>query len=395
VAQHPVLTNAHDVAELCRHIRDAGSFALDTEFVTENTYTPELSLVQIATPDRIAVIDSIAVPELDELWDLVADPSLPVIMHGAEQEERFCWDATGRMPGALFDVQLAVAFTGLRYPMNYSALVGSVLGIQMHQNQTRTDWTRRPLSPAQLEYAAEDVEHLHAVRDRITQQLDELGRVDWLQEERDRKLDSLAHDIENPRWWRVSGAQGLSRRSLAALRAVYFWRESLAERRDMPRKRVLRDDLIVSVATALPENEDSLRRLRGYEKRKDRDIQEILNCVHDALEMADDELPASRRPHREQSLARMLGLLMEAVLDETCADQEIDTSLVGTASDLRELIRWHLGGRSESERPTLMQGWRALVCGDILEAVLAGDVTVSVADPTSDHPLRIQRREID
>ncbi len=395
MAHHPVLTQPDDVADLCGHIRDARTFALDTEFVTEKTYTPELSLVQIATPDRIAVIDALAVPDLNELWDLVADLSLPVIMHGPEQEERFCWEATGRMPGALFDVQLAVAFTGLRYPMNYSALVDSVLGIRMHQSQTRTDWTRRPLSDAQLEYAAEDVEHLHAVRDRITEQLEDLGRIDWLGEETERKLDSLAHDVENPRWWRVSGAQGLNRRSLAALREVYFWRESLAERRDMPRKRVLRDDLIVSVAGALPQNEDALRRLRGYEKRNARDIREILDCVHFALEIPEDELPEPRRPRKEQSLARMLALFMEAVLDETCADQDIDTSLVGTASDLRELVRWHLAGRSTQTRPVLMQGWRAVVCGDILEAVLAGGVTVSVADPTSKRPLRIQRHDLD
>lgn len=388
----PLLTAPADLTALCADIRAAGIFGLDTEFVTERTYRPELSLVQVALPERVVLVDALAVDTVEPVWELVADPAVPVVMHGAEQEARFCWHATGRLPGALFDIQLAAAFTGLRYPMNYASLVQAVLRVRARQGQTRTDWTRRPLSGAQLAYAAEDVAHLLPVHSQLTSRLAERGRLAWLEEETRTRLAAVERDIQQPRWWRVSGAQGLSRRALAALREIWFWREGLAERRNMPRKRVLRDDLIVSAATSMPRGEDELRRLRGFEKRNERDVRDVLRCIRRARELPDEELPESRRARGAQPLARMLALLMEAVLDETCADQEIDTSLVGTASDLRELARWHQDGAPPDARPALMSGWRASVCGDILEAVLAGSVTVSVRDPASERPLRIQRR---
>jgi ribonuclease D len=206
-------------------------------------------------------------------------------------------------------------------------------------------------------------------------------------------LASVEHDLNHPRWWRVSGTQGLSRRSLAAVRELFFWREDVASRRDMPRRRVLRDDLIVSAASALPATEDALRRLRGFEKRQSREVEEVLDRVRRAIDMPESELPESRRPRGQQSLARMLSLLMEAVLEETCVDQQVDASLVGTASDLRELVRWHLAGREDASLPALKRGWRAAVCGDILEAVLAGEVHVSVADPAARRPLAIERAD--
>ncbi len=381
------------MADVCRTIRHRGAFALDTEFVTEHTYYPELALVQIALPDEIFLIDPLAVPDLGEVWDLVADPSIVSIMHGAEQEARFCWQETGRMPGALFDVQLAVAFTGARFPLNYASLVQTVLGVRTRQNQTRTDWIRRPLAAAQLCYAVEDVDHLFPVHERLMDQLHELDRVSWLEEENAERLASVEHDLNHPRWWRVSGTQGLSRRSLAAVRELFFWREEVASRRDMPRRRVLRDDLIVSAASALPATEDALRRLRGFEKRQSREVEEVLDRVRRAIDMPESELPESRRPRGQQSLARMLSLLMEAVLEETCVDQQVDASLVGTASDLRELVRWHLAGREDASLPALKRGWRAAVCGDILEAVLAGEVHVSVADPAGRRPLAIERAD--
>ena len=387
----PLLTIPRDVTDLCRTIRDCSAFGLDTEFVTEHTYHPELALVQIAVRNEIFLIDPLAVPELGELWELVVDPSITSIMHGAEQEARFCWQETGQMPGALFDVQLAVAFTGARYPLNYASLVQTVLGVRMRQNQTRTDWTRRPLAAAQLGYAVEDVDHLFPLHERLTEQLDGLDRRAWFEEENDDRLESIAHDLTHPRWWRVSGTQGLSRRSLAAVRELYFWREEVAERRDTPRRRVLRDDLIVSAASTLPAVEDDLRRLRGFQRRQRGEVEDVLNCLRRAIDMPDSELPESRRPRSQQSVARMVSLLMEAVLEETCADQQIDATLVGTASDLRELVRWHLAGRDEESLPALKRGWRATVCGDILEAVLAGQVHVSVSDPAARRPLAIER----
>lgn len=141
-----LITDAGAADLLFDEIREAGRFALDTEFVSERTYRPRLALVQLATPDRVAAIDPLAVGDLEAVWSLVADPAVTTIVHGGEQEARFCHLATGRLPAAYIDVQLAAGFVGGRFPMSYANLVQQALGLRPRQGQARTDWLRRPLA---------------------------------------------------------------------------------------------------------------------------------------------------------------------------------------------------------------------------------------------------------
>ena len=157
-ASVPLITSLQEADALYDDIRRAGIFGLDTEFISENTYRPQLALAQIATPDRIAILDPLALPHLDPLWELATDPSITLIMHAGEQESRFCWYDTGRLPTNVFDVQLAAGLVGHRYPLAYHTLVRSVLNGRAEQGQTRTDWMRRPLTAPQLAYAAADVQ---------------------------------------------------------------------------------------------------------------------------------------------------------------------------------------------------------------------------------------------
>jgi ribonuclease D len=385
-----LLTTADAVDRLYADIRSAGVFGMDTEFVGEHTYRPVLSLIQVVVPDRTEIIDAQAVPELARFWELVADPSLVTIMHAAEQEARFCWYAIGALPENLFDVQLAAGLLGGHFPMSYTNLVQSQLNIQLRQTQSRTDWTRRPLSKAQLHYAAEDVEYLLPLWKRIGGQIDKLERGDWLEEENANRADALHRDLTESRWWRISGSQRLSRREMAAVREIYRWREAKAAARNTPRKRVLRDDLIVAAAKTMPQTIDDLRRMRGFERYGDRDVGTILDCVATARDLPDSDLPEARGTRgRAPTQARMLVLLLEAVLESVCVEKRVDAGLVGGASDLRDLVQWHLQGHDSSQLPSLLQGWRATVCGDILEAALNGDISVRVANPAASYPLSI------
>ncbi|MEE9278060.1 MAG: HRDC domain-containing protein, partial [Dehalococcoidia bacterium] len=367
-------------------------FALDTEFVTERTYRPELALIQIALPARVALVDAQAVPELTPLWELVAAPDTLTVVHAGEQEARFCWQATAALPQNFVDVQLAAGFIGERYPLAYAKLVRSLLDIPLKQDQTRSDWTRRPLTAPQLAYATEDVRHLLPLWQRLSDRLDALGRRSWFETEAAQRLVNLQDDLTETRWWQLAGAQRMGRRGLAAVRELYLWREAVAARRDLPRKWVLRDDLIISAAQTLPATAEDLRRLRGFERLRERDLAAVLNCLHRARELPQPELP--RNPERREyapDQARMLVLLLEAVLESICAEQHLDGALIGSASAIRELIRWHLNGCAADSPPALLKGWRATVCGDALEAALAGDVSVRVADPRSSHPLVLER----
>ena len=388
-----MLTTAAAVDDLCEAIRQAGRFALDTEFVGENSFLPRLALVQIALPDqRILLVDAQAVPDLGRLWELVADPGTETVVHALEQEARFCWHATGALPANLFDVQLAAAFTGERFPSALAHIARTFLGLRLDQRHTRTDWARRPLSAGQIEYAAEDVDHLLPLADQIAQGLHALGRHDWLAEESSARLATLQEDLTTPRWWRISGGHRLRGRHLAVVREIYLWREAVAASRDRPRRRILRDDLVIAAAEGLPEDEEGLRRIRGFERFPGRDLEAVLGAIQRAQTMPSSELPTLPQDRRNFAppQARMLTLLLEALLESTCVEQRVDAALLGGASDLRDLVRWHLADRPSDETPALLQGWRAQVCGDLLGDALAGAVCLRVADPGSPHPLIVE-----
>ena len=378
---------------LLDEIRHAGRFALDTEFVSERTYRPRLALVQIATPDRVAAIDPLAIEDLDALWRLVADPAVVTVVHGGEQEARFCRLATGCLPAAYVDVQLAAGFAGERFPMSYANLVERVLKRRPRQGQARTDWLRRPLSDSQMDYALEDVRHLHALWDRLERLLDARNRRSWLEEEEDRRLAAVERDLMGARWRRVAGAQKLSRRGLAVVRELSAWREREAAQRNHPRAWVLSDHLIVAIAESLPRSLADLRRLRGLDRVKDRYAATLLASVERALALPEDELPSRGRPSRKEAQVRMLGLLLEAVLESHCAKEGIDTSLVGGANDLRDLVRWHLDGKRGEAGLALIEGWRAELVGDLFEQALQGEVTVRVRDAWARDALEVAQCE--
>lgn len=376
---------------LYQEIRAAGIFGLDTEFVSEHTYRPQLALVQVATPDRIAILDPLALPHIGGIWQLAADPSIEIVMHAGEQESRFCWLETGSLPLNTFDVQLAAGFLGHRFPLAYHSLVRAVLNRRAEQGQTRSDWMRRPLSDRQLAYAAADVDHLLPLRDRLRAGLAQRDRLPWLAQETARRDAQLLDELTQQRWWRVSGAQKLGRRELAGVREIFAWREDLARSRDLPRRRVLRDDLIIAAVQASPQDEEDLRRVRGLQNLPHRDRPDLLHALHRARELPAQDLPQRRSSSGDApSQGRMLALTLEALLESICIEREVAPSLVGGAADLRRLIDWHLRGRDPDALPGLLSGWRADVCGALLEDALAGRVRIRVGDPASNHPLLVE-----
>ena len=385
-----LLDDPASVSRLCDDIARAGLFALDTEFVSERTYHPQLGLVQVATAEWIVAIDPLAVPDLSALWRLVADPTVTTVVHAGEQETRFCLAAAGALPGALFDVQLAAGLLGERYPLSYANLVERVVRARPRQGQARTDWLRRPLADAQLSYALEDVRYLIPLWERLRERLARLKRDGWLTEETERRLAAVQKDLSAPRWERVGGSQGFGRRALAVVREIGEWRETTAQSRDLPRGWVLPDHLITAIAQALPRAPEDLRRLRGTERIRARDVEALLAAVERALRLPESELPARRRPGRPPPQSRMLGLLLEAVLESLCAERQVDAGLVGSAHALRDLVAWRLADAKTEAMPFLLQGWRAELCGDLLEKTLSGGVALRVRDAAAEDPLAVE-----
>src|SRR5437868_2427152 len=185
-----------ELAACCDHLAGCSAFGFDTEFIGEDTYHPHLCLVQVATAERLFVIDPLAAGPLDRFWEMVADPARVVVAHAGREEIRMCQLGCGRPPGNLFDLQIAAGLVGLGYPMGHGALVNNLLGVQLAKAETLTDWSRRPLTQQQVQYAYDDVRFLIALWQKLGKKLAKLGRRDWAVEE----FRALEHRalLENP-----------------------------------------------------------------------------------------------------------------------------------------------------------------------------------------------------
>jgi len=387
----PLITTPAALAEFLGHARALGRFAFDTEFVSEETFEPVLCLVQAATAERLAAIDPLAFDDFAPFWALVNDPAVEVVMHAAGEDLRICRFQTGRVPQRVFDVQIAAGLVGFGYPLSLGNLLSQALDVSVFGGETRTDWRRRPLTPAQLRYALDDVRHLLPLADFLRARLDELGRASWAEREFADFLGNIRRRDEEGRWRRLSGLHHLNRRGLEAARRLAEWRAEEARRVDRPVRQVLRDDLLVAIAKRQPADRAELEALRDFNRpHLTAKARELLAAVAAAQATPADQLPEHAERHEEGPGLTMLVNLLAAALANCCAREGVAVGLVGTTGDLKDLIRWQAQGRHQDARPPLAEGWRGEVCGATLLDVLAGRRALRVADPSADVPVTVE-----
>lgn len=391
--QYANIISDQDLRDFCEIISGAETIAFDTEFVSEDTYQPELSLVQVAAEGRLAIIDPYAVEDLTPFWSLLATPGRETLVHAGREEYRFCRRAIAARPQGWFDVQIAAGLIGMEYPASYGTLAYKLLGKSISKDETRTDWRRRPLSQRQLEYALQDVADLEAMRNVLHSRLSDLGRLEWLRTELVAWQEQLESVEEGEKWRRLGGVSGLSARNLAIVRELWTWRDAEAQRRNIPARRILRDDLLVELAKRQTSDPKRIRAVRGMERG---DVQKHLpklgDCVDRAMALPDSELPKTERRSTRPQL-NLLGQFLSTALGSICRSANVAPSLAGTAQDVRDLIayRLQLGGFAPGEIPSLAQGWRAEVVGQVIDHLLAGDVSIRISDPLADEPLEFER----
>jgi ribonuclease D len=390
-AGEPLIATASDLGELVAHLRASGRFAFDTEFVSEETFEPVLCLVQVATAERLAAIDALSVRDLSAFWDVVLDPAVEVVMHAAGEDLRICRFQTGTLPRRVYDVQIAAGLVGFGYPLSLGNLVGQALGVAIAGGETRTDWRRRPLTAPQLRYALDDVRHLLPLADLLTVQLAEWGRTAWAESEFAAFMAAIQSRVDEDRWRRLPGLHQLSRRGLEVARRLAEWRIEEARHTDRPLRQVLRDDLLVAIAKRQPASRRDLEALRDFNRpHLMKRSGEILDVITAAQAVAADALPEPAERHEEGPGLTMVVSLLAAALAQCCAEHRLAQGLVGTASDLKDLVRWHGEGQPEPRRPALARGWRREVCGETLLSVLAGRTALRVTDPRSDVPVALE-----
>ena len=382
-----LITDQQEFEDVCSQIRESGIVAFDTEFISENSFRPKLCLVQLATAELCVAIDPLVV-DVASWWQIMIDDETTVIAHAGREETRFCITNSGQRPVKLWDVQIAEGLRGNSYPLSYERLISRVIGKHLTSSETRTDWQRRPLTERQIDYALDDVRYLLEVHKRQSEGLQSQGRLSWATEETERMIDDMVSERQDETWRTLSGVRRLNRRQLAVVRELFRWRASEAEERDQPARRVLRDDLVIDLARRQPQSESELMRSRDMNRSNyRRNAPAMVKCVQAAMAVPDNELPEKFRKEDSGTDEPVLGKLLALTLANRCEELNVSAGLVGTAADLKALIRWHVKGCPEKSRPLLETGWRAEVCGDLLRQVLEGRISLRVSNATSKHPL--------
>lgn len=383
---HRYITEPSDLEAFCVLLRDSPRLAIDTEFVGEDSFVPKLELIQVATERMAAVIDFPAVQghsSLDSFWEIVCDQSVQKVVHAGRQDLDLFAVHSGQIPKPFFDTQIAAAMVGFGPQVAYANLVQRLHGMKLAKAHTFTNWSVRPLTDDQLAYALEDVTFLLAIHDHLHSRLTKLGRLDWAEEEFARLESAVSDTRREPqeRYQRIRGWDTLKPKAAAVLRELAAWREGEAKRRNVPRGRVIRDEVLLQLARHPPRHMQELRAVRGlHGSEAARNGESILATIQTALALPPSAWPEVPKERKSEPDSAGLVELLQAVLKARASEEEIAPTLLATTADLQALVETK-SNREVLDLP-LLKGWRRVLLGDLLLDVLDGKLAVSI-DPVS------------
>ena len=361
--------------DLCASLAGASWIALDTEFLRERTYFPKFCLLQIAAGEVVACVDPLALDDLGPLLDILLNPAVTKVFHSGRQDMEIVYLLCGRLPAPVFDTQLAAPLIGLGEQVSYAGLVSELLGINLSKSHSRTDWSRRPLSPEQIRYAADDVIYLEQAYRAMLPRLEKLGRLDWLEQDFAELVDPALYEIPPElAWQRIGGVYQLKPKPLSIVQTLAAWREQTARAQDLPRGWVLKDDALFDLARQQPANAEQLGHVRGLDERVvKRHGATIIRLIQDAA--ARPPQPVGQRGRSAKKTVEqeaVLDLLM-AVVRLRAAQNTLNPASLAGRKDLEQLLDGDPHAR-------LLHGWRKTMVGDELAAVLRGELGLKITD---------------
>jgi ribonuclease D len=386
-----LVTRPEELAACCELLKNQAAIGFDTEFIGEQTFIPQLCLIQVATPEQLFLIDPFTVGPLDAFWQLVADPGRTVVTHAAREEIRICQRSCGHPPGKLFDLQIAAALTGIGYPLGHGPLIQRLLGVRVTKGETLTDWKKRPLTPKQVHYAYDDVRYLLPLWREISGRLAQLGRGDWAREEFAAMIPrSLGDEPGVERWRKLKGIGGLDRRKLGVVRQLFAWREIKALERNRPARTVVRDDLLIEIAKRNPKEEHDLEVVRGLARK---DLAAIVAVVQAARTLPAEQLPELAPHDDDPPQVVLVSALLNAFLGHLCAELQLTQALVASVNDVKLLVRTAARKERLPASSPLASGWRANVILPELLAALEGRRNIRIESLARETPFRIEKTE--
>lgn len=368
------ITNTAQLEEFCAHAQQESVVAVDTEFLREKTYYPKLCLIQVGTKTRKCAIDPFYVEDMSSLKELFENPNIVKVFHACSQDLEILMHALDCTVNPVFDTQVAAAFLGYRMQIGYSSLVASFTGVQLPKAESLTDWSHRPLDAAQLKYAEDDVEYLPGIYEEMMRQLVDKDRLSWLNPEMSEVSDP-SRFISDPRhaYRKLKRSNSLSRRQLAVAREVCEWRELEAMRRDVPRKWIVSDEVVVEICKRVPKNAQRLMRIRTTSKLSNKDVEAILAAAKRGQECSEEDYPEIKRKSRLSPETESVVDLMYSVLRIVSQREGIASQMIATRDDLQDFL-------TKPKVSKLREGWRYEIVGKHLAELLDGELGLTVKD---------------
>lgn len=378
-----MIATSYDLDQFCTRIQDARSLAIDTEFIREESYLPRLETIQVFADGVIDIIDYPSVKDMAPFWNLMYSNNVVKILHAGQQDLGLFFQATGRPLTNIFDTQIAASVVGYGEQIGYGQLVKHITGVVLSKSQSYTSWGLRPLTPAQIEYALDDVRYLPEIHSHLVERLQERGRLEWARQEF-ALLEQTVLTEPVPLtelYIKVRGAENLEGRDLAILRELTVWREQEAQYRNRLPQRLLRDELLVSIARRPPENIGELKRMRGFPvPLADNLGQGIINAARKGAAVLPEQWPEKPKSRYADPPTQAIVALLQALVRGRAVEKQIAASLLATTAEMEEIAQ-RRDEMAEGMSPALT-GWRYDFIGRDIIRLLNGELRLRF-DPTT------------
>ncbi len=371
-----VITSTSELSETCSRLAAGDFVTVDTEFMREQTFWPDLCLIQLAGIGEEAIVDPLANGiDLGPFYDLMANKSVVKVFHAARQDIEIVYSEAGLIPTPVFDTQVAAMVCGFGESVSYVNLVKKVTGRDLDKSSRFTDWSRRPLSEKQLKYAIGDVTHLRDIFTHLRAELETTNRASWLDEEMGELTNPATYESHPENAWKRLKMRVKNRKALAVLMELAAWREEMAQSQDVPRGRILRDEALYDIANQLPTSTDQLSELRTLSEGFSRSqrAKDIVDAVSRGLERDPKTVPAMPRSQPLSAEATAIIELLKVLLKAASARHRVAPRLIADSEDLERIA-------SEAEPDVAaLKGWRRQLFGEDALRLKRGELALTLS----------------
>ena len=372
-----IVTSTTDLNALIAELENAPYLALDTEFLRDQTYWPKLCLIQVASPDVAAIIDPLANDiDLKPFYELLKKPDTVKVFHAARQDIEIFQQQGGVIPDPLFDSQVAAMVCGYGDAASYETLARKIANVEIDKSSRFTDWSRRPLTNKQLEYALADVTHLRTIYEKLSGELKRTHRESWVAEEISALQNPALYAMDPANAWKRLKARTSSKRFLAMLASLAAWREREAQTRDIPRGRVLKDEALLEIAAHPPENAEGLERIRAIPKGfgSSRMGKTLLDAIEHGRTAPPPDGIVPEKPRRKREPSQAAIDLLKTLLRLRAEDAQVAPRLIANADDIESLAA------CEDDGIEALHGWRAKLFGNDAKALRNGELGIALSN---------------